>query len=93
MNLDFSADPTFSWYVVALGVSGLLMIGSALVPGSSLGERLLYVVLGLAMLGYGVYLGFIFDGTEYSIFFYVFIVPILVIARVIKAATGRTQRA
>ena len=29
MNLDFSAEPAFSWYVVLLMVSGLAMVGVA----------------------------------------------------------------
>jgi hypothetical protein len=94
MNLDFSADPMFSWYVVALAVSGVLVIGAAVLPRQSIGERIIYAILGVAMLGYGIYLGFIFTGSEYQIFFYVFVVPILVLARVGKTLfSGGTQRA
>ncbi|WP_147339596.1 hypothetical protein [Actinomadura spongiicola] len=93
MNLDFSVDPMFSWYVVALMVSGLLMAGAAALPGSKPLERVAYVALGIAMLGYGIYLGFVFDGGEYSIFFYVFVVPLLVLARAFRAVTGRTESA
>jgi hypothetical protein len=93
MNLDFSADPMFSWYVVALAVSGVLMMGAAALPGSKVLERIAYVALGAAMLGYGVYLGFIFESGEYQIFFYVFIIPLVVIGRAFQAATGRRQTA
>ncbi|WP_395104023.1 hypothetical protein [Actinomadura sp. SCN-SB] len=93
MNLDFSAEPMFSWYVIALAVSGVLMMGASILPGSKVLARVVYVVLGAAMLGYGIYLGFLFEGGEYQIFFYVFVVPIIVIVRAVQAAMGRTQNA
>ncbi|TYK43983.1 hypothetical protein [Actinomadura decatromicini] len=93
MNLDFSAEPLFSWYVIALMASGVLMAAAAALPGSKVTERLLYVALGIGMLGYGVYLGFIFDGGSYEIFFYVFVVPIVVLARAVRALVSGPQRA
>lgn len=85
MNLDFNAEPTFSWYVVLLIASGALMLVGALLPADRLLDRLLYVAFGLAFLGYGIYLGFIFTGGTYQMFFYVFLVPIFAVFKGVSA--------
>ncbi|WP_051712538.1 hypothetical protein [Spirillospora albida] len=89
MNIDFNADPTFSWYVVLLIVSGVLMVAGALLPADRLLDRLLYVAFGLAFLGYGIYLGFIFTGGTYQMFFYVFLVPVFAVFKAVSALFGR----
>ena len=50
MNIDFGADPTFSWYVVLLCLSGAAMVGMALVKGSgqSDGARILGAAYAVA---------------------------------------------
>ncbi|QLQ36783.1 hypothetical protein [Micromonospora robiginosa] len=57
------------------------------------GSRILNVVVGLAFFGYGFYLLFLFDGGDYRIFFYVFILPILLIVRAVKARKEARERA
>ena len=42
----------------------------------------------VGFVGYGVYLGFIFDGGEYFMFFYAFILPVLMLFRFTKALFG-----
>lgn len=94
MNIDFSADATFSWYVVFLLVSGIAMLAMASIGGGqSVGERLLNLAFGAGFLGYAVYLGFIFDGGEYFMFFYAFILPVLMLFRFVKAMFGERQSA
>ncbi|MEU9131250.1 hypothetical protein AB0D08_24615 [Kitasatospora sp. NPDC048540] len=94
MNLDFSAEPLFSWYVVLLLVSGLALIGIAAAGlGQSAGMRALNGLFGAGFLGYGVYLGFIFEGGDYIIFFKVFILPVVLIAAAVKNFTERSNRA
>ncbi|GAA1897768.1 hypothetical protein [Actinomadura bangladeshensis] len=94
MNIDFSADAAFSWYVVFLLVSGLAMLAMAAIGGGqSAGERLLNVVFGVGFLGYAVYLGFIFDGGEYFMFFYAFILPVLMLIRFVRTMFGERQSA
>lgn len=94
MNIDFSADATFSWYVVFLLVSGIAMlIMAAIGGGQSPGERLLNLAFGVGFLGYAVYLGFIFEGGEYFMFFYAFILPVLMLIRFMKALFGERQSA
>src|SRR5687767_10389854 len=79
------ADGTFAAYVAALCVSGvILLIIAAVGLGQSAGMRALDAVIGLAFLGYGGYLALIFDGDEYVIFFYAFIVPVLLIVQIFR---------
>ncbi|QFG23972.1 hypothetical protein [Actinomadura sp. WMMB 499] len=88
MNIDFGADATFSWYVVLLLLSGPLILLAAAITDEGIWARIAYAAAGLAMLGYGVYLGFIFTGGEYYMFFYVFILPIAVVFRVAASLIG-----
>ncbi|CND64621.1 Uncharacterised protein [Mycobacterium tuberculosis] len=94
MNIDFSADATFSWYVVFLLVSGIVMLAMAAIgAGQSGGERLLNLAFGVGFVGYAVYLGFIFDGGEYFMFFYAFILPVLMLFRFVRTMFGERQSA
>ncbi|MBA9004823.1 MULTISPECIES: hypothetical protein [Thermomonospora] len=94
MNLDFSADPTFSWYVVLLALSSIVMLAlGAIGGGMSVGERILNVLFGVGFLGYAVYLGFIFEGGEYTLFFYAFILPVLMVGKFVKTLVAGRQPA
>lgn len=94
MNLDFSVDPLFSWYVVLLLVSGIAMFVMAFVNTArqKLGWRIFGAVAGLGFFGYAVYLGFIFQGGSYIIFFKAFIVPVVVIANFVRSVAGNGAR-
>lgn len=87
MNLDFSLDPLFSWYVLLLLVSGIVMfvMGVTNAARQSIGWRIFGLVAGLGFFGYAVYLGFIFEGGEYLIFFKAFIVPVVVIIQFVRS--------
>ena len=85
MNIDFAAAPGFSTYVVLLIVSGVAMLLMAALAHTSGGLRLLNAVVGLAFFGYGLYLGFMFDGGGYLIFFKAFILPAVLVFRSIKS--------
>ncbi|GLW56823.1 hypothetical protein [Kitasatospora phosalacinea] len=93
MNIDFSLDPVFSWYVILLMFSGLATICIGLVPVSALsvGWRIVNVIAGLAFFGYGVYLCFFFEGTSYRIFFQALIVPIALVVNFFKAMSNRNR--
>ena len=94
MNIDFGADAAFSWYVVFLLVSGIAMLAMAAIGGGqTVGDRLLNLAFGLGFLGYSVYLGFIFDGGEYFMFFYAFVLPVLMLFRFVKALFGQRASA
>jgi hypothetical protein len=87
MNLDFTLEPLFSWYVLLLLLSGVAMFVMAFVNTArqSIGWRIFGAVAGLGFVGYGVYLGFLFEGGTYIIFFKAFIVPIVVIAQFVRS--------
>ncbi|GAA1965590.1 hypothetical protein [Kitasatospora viridis] len=94
MNLDFSNQPMFSWYVVLLLLSGIAMVGFGLVgSGLSKGMRAVNLVFGVGFVGYGIYLAFIFQGGTYFIFFKAFILPVALIVRSIAAMNGKRRQA
>jgi hypothetical protein len=75
-------------------LSGLLLIvAGAAIGRQSVGSRVLSIVVGVAFFAYGFYLEFIFQGDSYRIFFYAFIVPVLVIYRVIQSRRSSAQQA
>ncbi|MET8542124.1 hypothetical protein ABZW03_15920 [Kitasatospora sp. NPDC004799] len=91
-NLDFSADPLFSWYVVALALSGaILTVFGAVAGRMKAGMRVLNIVIGLGFLGYAYYLAFVYDGVTYTIFYKVFILPVLMIIASVKALVERSN--
>lgn len=85
VNIDFTNQPLFSWYVVLLLVSGLVLIGMGIAPTGRAGKRVFNAVVGAAFLCYGFYLGFIFEGGTYVIFFKVFFVPVALIANTVRS--------
>ncbi|WP_441245426.1 hypothetical protein [Kitasatospora sp. McL0602] len=91
VNLDFSAEPLFSWYVVLLFVSGVAMlaIGISNSRALSVGWRIFNMVAGVGFVGYAVYLGFIFEGGSYIIFFKAFILPVVMVINFFRAQAAR----
>jgi hypothetical protein len=88
VNIDFSAAPGFSAYVLLLMITGLGMVvmASPAVRQSTLVLRVLNTVVGLGFFGYGFYLAFLFDGGSYWMFFQAFVLPIVLIFRTVQAA-------
>ncbi|MGV9563573.1 hypothetical protein [Streptomyces sp. NPDC003480] len=95
MNLDFSAEPLFSWYVVLLFISGaaMLILGAINSSGLSKGWRAFNVIAGVGFMGYGIYLGFIFQGGTYIVFFKAFILPVMVIVNFFRSRSHRKATA
>lgn len=93
MNLDFGAHPVFSWYVVLLLVSGVAMavMGATNAAGQSRGWRLFNLLAGVGFIGYGVYLGFIFQGGSYLIFFKAFILPAMLVVNFVRALLAQRR--
>jgi hypothetical protein len=87
VNLDFGLEPLFSWYVVLLCLSGVVMVALAAIKpgGQSAGSRALSAVAGIGFLGYGIYLGFIFEGGSYMMFFQAFILPALLVVNFVRS--------
>jgi hypothetical protein len=87
VNLDFGLEPAFSWYVLLLCLSGAVMVALAAIKpgGQSAGSRALSAVAGIGFLGYGIYLGFIFGGGSYIMFFQAFILPALLVVNFVRS--------
>ena len=87
MNLDFGLEPLFSWYVVLLCLSGAVMVALAAIKAGdrSAGSRALSAVAGIGFLGYGIYLGFVFQGGSYMMFFQAFILPALLVVNFVRS--------
>ncbi|MFE9959067.1 hypothetical protein [Micromonospora sp. NPDC005299] len=78
--------------LLLLGGIAMVAIGIA-IKEQGTGARILNVVVGLALFAYGFYLMFLFEGGSYRIFFYVFILPILLIVRAVKARKEAREQA
>jgi hypothetical protein len=91
VNLDFTHNAGFSWYVVLLLISGAVMLAMAAMPrtGQRVGARILNLVVSLGFLGYGIYLAFFFQGGTYFVFFKVFIVPVLLLVNFVRTLARR----
>jgi hypothetical protein len=89
------SESTFQIYVIALGVSGILLLLTALIGfGSTAGARVVSALVGLAFLGYGIYLEFFLaDGATFSMYYYAFIVPILVLINVFRSRKAKKDEA
>ncbi|GIH15090.1 hypothetical protein [Rugosimonospora africana] len=83
----------FNAYTILLMLSGLLLVVlGAAVSGQGTGSRVLSILIGVAFFGYGFYLAFIFTGGEYRVFYYAFVVPFLVIFRIVSARRANKAR-
>jgi hypothetical protein len=94
MNINFSTHSLFSWYVVLLLLSGVVMLVlTAVRVGQKPAGRILNLLFGVGFLGYGIYLGFIFNGGTYVVFFQVFILPVLLVVSSLRSAARRRASA
>lgn len=94
MNIDFTNEPLFSWYVILLMVSGVLMLPLAAIGGGmKRSERLFGTIAGVGFFGYGFYLAFLSKPGSYTIFFYVFVVPVLLIVKFVQAILAKGKAA
>jgi len=89
------SESTFMTYVIALGVSGALLLLIALIGfGSTVASRVVSAVVGLAFAGYAIYLQWIMaDDATFNIYYYAFIVPVLVIIQVFRSRKQKKEEA
>jgi hypothetical protein len=96
MNLAVTemSEGAFNAYVIALGISGILLLIAALIGfGATTISRVISGLVGLAFLGYAIYLEFFFEGGEFRIVIYAFIVPILVLINVFRSRKQKREAA
>lgn len=93
MNLAVTemSDGVFLGYIAGLAISGLIMLVLAATGFGASGVlvRILNGLFGAGFLGYAIYLFFFFEGGEFRIFYYAFILPVLML---ISAFRGRQSR-
>src|SRR3954454_12088662 len=89
---NFGADGGLDFDIIALAVSGLvlLFIGAAGL-GAQGTARLISIVVGLAMAGYSFFLCFLFTGERYFMPIYAYIAPFVVIYTVIRSRNERKK--
>lgn len=85
-NLDFSNNAGFSWYCVALVVVGVGLIVTTALTKTRTAGLVTGVLVGAAMVLYGVYLAFIFQGGTYYVSYYVIAAPAIFMLALIRAA-------
>lgn len=87
-NLDFTNNAGFSAYCVALLVAGVVMIAISALSSAWRAKASAVAVgmlIGLASLGYGLYLIFAFKGGTYFVSYYVFVAPVFWTVRLLRA--------
>jgi len=86
-------DSTVNIYAILLMISGIVTLAVACLPlKQGTAARVIGGLIGLGFLGYGIYLKFIFESGTVWIFYYVFILPFVYIARVVKAYADRRRQ-
>jgi hypothetical protein len=93
LAIEYVSDRTFVTYLVAVAVSGVLMLLIAAVGfGASLTPRLFSGVLGLVFLGYGIWVAFIRSNHGVFVLYPVgFVLPILVIGLVLYSRVANRE--
>jgi hypothetical protein len=83
----------FHIYELFLILSGAAMLVMASVKSGQVTTRRVWnAVLGAAFTGYGLYLLLFFQGGHYLLFYYVFILPILMIVRFFRDRAAFQER-
>lgn len=91
-NLDFTNNAGFSWYCVLLLISGLTMIALGPLRRATRSAVALNLVLGIAFLGYGLYLIFGFRSGHYIVSYWALILPALLITRTVRSSNSEKAR-
>jgi hypothetical protein len=84
---NLGVDSTLDLHIYALAASGLVLLFMGIAGfGASTGSRVTSLIVGIAALGYAVYLAFIFTGEKYWISFYAYVLPVVLIVNAIRSA-------
>jgi hypothetical protein len=83
----FETEAGLLVYIALLLASGVLML---VLAGMGIGNRWLNGLIGLAALGYGIYLVTVFfTGGEFRVFIYAFILPVVAVVQLYKGLQER----
>ncbi len=82
----------FRLYVYGLGIAGLISIFMGIAGfGATTGARVITVLVGVASLGYGVYLAFFDTSDTYTAYYYFLIIPLIAIINAIRSRGDKRQ--
>jgi hypothetical protein len=87
------SNTEFNMYSLLLAISGILLIVTAATGfgGRSPGARAVNGIIGLAFVGYAIYLQFIFTSGTVFESYYVFVVPVLLIVQAFRNRAASKQ--
>jgi hypothetical protein len=88
------SDNVFLGYIGALAVSGVILLVLAATGFGATGAlvRVLNALFGLGFVGYAVYLLFFFQGGDVAVFYYVFILPVLMLIQAFKGRASKNEQ-
>jgi hypothetical protein len=87
------SDATFLGYIAALAVSGVFLIVLAGLPAPMPAlRRVTNGGVGALMAGYAIYLFFVFDGGSVYVGYYVFVLPVVLLVRTLRAVKADRAR-
>jgi hypothetical protein len=78
-------------YTVFSVISGVLLVIMCLLPGVKAGSRILYLLGGVALAGYGVFVAKQTSGTYYFSI-YIFIIPVVAVIEFVRQLSGTQSR-
>jgi hypothetical protein len=83
---NIGIDSSLDLHIYAMGIAGVILLFMAAVGfGATSGSRVLSLVVGLASLGYGAYLAFVFKGGTYFVPYYLYILPVVTIINAFRS--------
>ena len=94
--MDLSAyEPVYLAFLGALALSGVILLVLAATGFGSGGAlvRVLNALFGLGFLGYAVFLVFFDTSDTYTIFWYPFILPVLMLIQAVKGRGSKAAQA
>ncbi|MFE9323689.1 hypothetical protein ACIHDR_20260 [Nocardia sp. NPDC052278] len=92
MNVDFGAHPLFSWYVVLLLVSGIVLLLLAVPRSLDRWWRLADAACGSLCAGYGIYLAFFYHTGTYLVILKLFVLPAMLVVISVSDLLGKRSR-
>ena len=84
---------TFYWILLVVSGVALLAMGGTTGRRVQTSSRVVNILFGVGFLVYGIYLGFIFKGGSYPVFFYAFVVPIALIVNTVRSINANKEYA
>jgi hypothetical protein len=83
-------ESVFQTYVIALGVSAVILLLAAIVGfGATAGARAISALIGLGFLGYAIYLEFFLGAGTFKMYYYAFALPVVVLVNLYRSRRAK----